>query len=158
MMGMTLEKNFFLKDMPHIPKDFEYELRNLNSVVGWSKSLDDLPQFSVENIEKYANIVTAGVLSKSAVVKKPFSQGEQLLEEKYADVDIGSVFTKQSDDFFCLKGICGASLRKQNRIIFVALTKSDGSVVYAYCQCPAGKVGTCCCCICCDEVSGQVGY
>ena len=50
-MGMTLKKNFFLKDMPHIPKDFEYELTNLNSVVGWSKSLDDLPQFSVENIE-----------------------------------------------------------------------------------------------------------
>ena len=108
------------------------------------------------NIEKYANIVTEGVLSKSTVVKKHFSRGQQLLEEQY--VDIGSIFTKQSDDFFCFKGVCGASLRKQNRVIFVALTKSDGSVVYAYCQCPAGKVGTCCCCICCDEVSGQVGY
>ena len=58
------EKNN-LKDMPHIPKNFEYELTNLNSVVGWSKSLVGLPQFSVENIKKYAHIVTAGVLSKS---------------------------------------------------------------------------------------------
>ena len=58
-----------LKDMPHVPKDFEYELTNLNSVVGWSKSLDGLPQFSVENIEKYADIVTAGELSRSTVVK-----------------------------------------------------------------------------------------
>ena len=73
MMGMTLKKNTW-KDIPNIPKDFEYELTNLNSVVGWSKSLDGLPQFSVGNIEKYANIVTAGVLSKSTVVKKHFSR------------------------------------------------------------------------------------
>ena len=126
--------------MPNIPKDFEYELTNLNSVVGWSKSLDDLPQFSVENIEKYPKMVTAGVFSV-AVVKKHFSRGEQLLEEQY--VDTGSIFTKQSDDFFCFKGVCGASLRKQNRIIFVALTKADGSVAYAYCQCPAERVRTC---------------
>ena len=61
----------------------------------------------------------------------------------YKNVDIGSIFTKQSDDFFCLKGVYGASLRKQNRIVFVALTKAEGSVAYAYCQCPAGRVGTC---------------
>ena len=70
--GNDPEKNA-LKDMLHVPKDFEFELTNLNSVVSWSKNLGGLPQFSVENIEKYANIVTAGVLSKSTVVKKHFS-------------------------------------------------------------------------------------
>ena len=50
------------------------------------------------------------------------------------------IFTKQSDDFFCFKGDCGANLRKQNRIIFLALTKAEGSVAYAYCQCLAGRV------------------
>ena len=50
MMGMTLKKNT-LKDMPNIPKDFEYELTNLNSVVGWSRSLDGLPQFSLETLK-----------------------------------------------------------------------------------------------------------
>ena len=113
---------------PDILKDFESELAILNSVIGWSKTLDGLPQFSLENIKKYVNMVTAEVLSKSAVVKKHFSRGEQLLEEQY--VDIGSIFTKQSDDYFCFKGVCGASLRKQNRIIFVALSKADGSVEY----------------------------
>ena len=85
--GDDPEKNT-LKDMPPLyhPKDFEYKLTNLNSMVGWRKSLDGLPQFSVENIEKYANIVTAGVLSKSTVVKKHFSRGEQLLEEQYVDI------------------------------------------------------------------------
>ena len=126
--------------MPNTPTDFEYELTNLNSVVCWSKSLDGLPQFSVENVEKYANMVTAGVFSKSTVVKKHFSGGEQLLEEQY--VDIGSIFTKQSYYFLFLFFVCGASLRKQNRI-FVALTKADGSVAYGYCQCPTGRVGAC---------------
>ena len=64
-----------------------------------------------------------------------------MLEEQY--VDIGSIFAKQSDDYFCFKGVCGASLRKQNRIIFVALSKADGSVEYTYCQCPVGRTGTC---------------
>ena len=71
MMGLTLKTNT-LKDMPNIPKDFEYELTNLNSVVGWSKSLDSLSQ-----------------------------------------------------------------------IVFVALTKAEGLVAYAYSQCPVGRVGTC---------------
>ena len=71
MMRMALKKT--LKNMQHTPKDVEYELTNLNSVIGWSKSSDGLPQFSVGNIEKYANIVTAGVLSKSTVVKTYFS-------------------------------------------------------------------------------------
>ena len=69
------------KDMPNMPKDFEYDLTNLHSVVSRSKSLHGLPQFSVENIKKkYVNIVTVGVLSKSTVVKKHFSRGGQLIE------------------------------------------------------------------------------
>ena len=63
------------------------------------------------NIEKYANIVTEGVLSKSTVVKKHFSRGQQLLEEQY--VDIGSIFTKQSDDFFCFKVSVGLVLENR---------------------------------------------
>ena len=80
------------------------------------------------------------MLSKSTVLKKYFSLGEQLLEEQY--VDIGSIFNKQSDDFFCFKGVCETSLRKQNRMILVELAKDDGTFAYAYCRCPAGNVGT----------------
>ena len=39
--GNDPEKNT-LKEMQNIPKQFEYKLINLNSVVGWSKSLDGL--------------------------------------------------------------------------------------------------------------------
>ena len=69
-----------------------------------------LPQFSVENIKKYANMVTAGVLSKPTIVKKHFSREKQLREERYVNIGF--------PDFYCFKGVCGASPRKQNRIIF----------------------------------------
>ena len=72
---------------------------------------------------------------------KHFRRGEQLLEENF--IDIASVYSKHSDTLLCLKGVCAASLKKQNHWSFMALSKVDGSVSYAYCQCIAGKVGTC---------------
>ena len=72
---------------------------------------------------------------------KHFRRWEQLLEEHFTG--IASICSKQSDTLFCLKGVCAASLKKQNRWTFMALTKVDGSVLYAYIQCPTGKVGTC---------------
>ena len=56
MMGLTLKTNT-LKDMPNIPKDFEYELTNLNSVVGWSKSLDSLSQIVFVALAKVEGLV-----------------------------------------------------------------------------------------------------
>ena len=72
---------------------------------------------------------------------KHFRQGKQLLVENF--IDIASIYLKQSDTLFCLKGSCTPSLKKQNCWTFMAQPKADGSVSYAYCQCPAGKVGTC---------------
>ena len=59
---------------------------------------------------------------------KHFRQGEQLLEENI--IDIASVYSKQSDTLVCLKGVCAASLKKQSRWTFMALSKVDGSVQF----------------------------
>ena len=127
--------------MPNTRTDFEYELTNLHSVVCWSKSLDGLPQFSVENIEKYVNMVTAWVFSKSTVVKKAFQWRRAIIWGTICWYWVN--FHQAVIPFLLfLFFVCGASLRKQNGI-FVALTKADGSVAYAYCQCPAGRVGAC---------------
>ena len=40
-----------IKDMSNKPKDFEYELANLNHINGWGKSLDGLSKFSVQNLQ-----------------------------------------------------------------------------------------------------------
>ena len=135
--GMTLKSNT-LKDMPNIPIDFEYEVTDLNWVVDRSKSFDYLLKLWWSILENTQKSVTAAVLSKFKVVKAHISQKEQFLEKQY--VAIGSIFTKQSDDFFRFKRVCGAGLKKQNRMIFMGLTKADRSVAYSYFQCPAGSV------------------
>ena len=100
-----------------------------------------MPLFSIEHIDSYSQKINTAVLSKSKKVMNHFRRGKQLLEENF--IDIASIYSKQSDTLFCMKGVCTASLRKQNRWTFMALSKVDGSVSYAYCQCPAWKVGTC---------------
>lgn len=96
--------------------------------------------------------VTAAVLSKFKVAKVHISQKEQFLEKLY--VVIGSTFTKQSNDFFRFKSVCGAGLKKQNRMIFVGLTKAGGiSCIFLF-SVSCWKGWNIFSCICCDEVSG----
>ena len=108
---------------------------------GWSKSLEGMPSFSIEHIDSYSQKISTAFLSKSKKVMKHFCRGEQLLEEN--SVDISSIYSKQSDKLFYLKGVYASSLKKQNRWTFMALSKVDGSVSYAYCQFPARKVDAC---------------
>ena len=65
-------KKILWKDMPNMPKDFEYDLTNLHSVVSWSKSLDGLPQFSVENIKKICKHGNSRSVVKVCSCKKAF--------------------------------------------------------------------------------------
>ena len=140
LMGLTLKKEN-LKHLPNASKDFVFELSNLSLIDGWSKSLERMPSFSIEHSDSYSQKVNTTVLSKSKNVMKHFRGGEQLLEKNF--IEIASIYSKQSDALFCLKGVFAASLKKQSRWTFMVLTKVDGSVSHAYCQCPAGKVGTC---------------
>ena len=63
------------------------------------------------------------------------------LEEQY--IDLSSIHSKQSIELFCVKGVCAASMKKIDRWIFIAIKKLDGSVMYVFCEYPAGKTGTC---------------
>ena len=72
IMGMNLKKKILWKDMPNMPKGFEYDLTNLHSVVSWSKSLDGLPQFSVEDIKKICKHGNCSSVIKVYGCKKAF--------------------------------------------------------------------------------------
>ena len=127
----------FLKE----PTLLKNDICDLRSFVGWSKSLHGLPKFTTINIDQHFYKVNQTVCSSSTVVKKSFTRGQQFLEENY--IDIGSIYTKENSMLFCLKGVCGASLKKDNRWIILAIEKASCNVQFAYCQCPAGKSGTC---------------
>ena len=74
-------------------------------------------------------------------MKKNFERGEQLLEESF--IDVGSVVIKENDSLFCIKGVCAASLKSIDRWVTAAISKSPVEIFFAYCQCAAGKPGTC---------------
>ena len=75
------------------------------------------------------------------MVKKHFERGSQLLEESFISVD--SVYVKEVDSLYCIKGVCTASLKKKDRWVATALFKDTADIEFAFCQCSAGKTGTC---------------
>ena len=140
LMGKNI-KIQSIKTFPMLPENLKCELLSLNSKIGWSKCLEGLPAFSAEKIDAYALNVNSNFFPKSTKVKKHLSRGEMFLEEQY--IDLSSIHSKQSIELFCVKGVCAASMKKIDRWIFIAIKKLDGSVMYAFCECPAGKTGTC---------------
>ena len=125
----------------NVPKLLGGELGSPKTTAGWSKSLGGLPAFSSQHINHYYHEVNRKHMGTSSVVKKHFTRGEQLLEEKF--ISLNSMLVKQDSSYFCVKGMCSASLRKKNRYVTIALWKSDASVAFAFCQCEEGSTGTC---------------
>ena len=71
------------------------------------KALKGCPYFLLNILAVIHKKIDTAVLSKSKKVMKHFLRGEQLLEESF--IDIASIYSKQSDTLFCLKGVCAAS-------------------------------------------------
>ena len=61
-----------------------------------------MPSFAIEHIDSYSQKINTAALLKSKKVMKHFHRGEQLLEQNF--IDIASIYSKQSDTLFCLKG------------------------------------------------------
>ena len=112
------------------------------NMADWSKSLDGMPNFTVNNITEYHEKITKLFAVRSTHIKKNCIRGEQLIEKRF--IDLSSSFAKASDDLFCVKTLCSASMKKEYRWFFLALSKTDGEIKFARCcKCAAGKAGTC---------------
>ena len=70
-MSLTLKKEN-LKNLPNAPKDFVFDLSGLSLIVGWSKSIEGMPTFSIEHFDSYLQKINAAVLSKLKKVMKHF--------------------------------------------------------------------------------------
>ena len=75
----------------------------------WSKSSKGMPSFAIDHIDSYSQKINTAALLKSKKVMKHFHRGEQLLDQNF--IDITSIYSKQSDTLFCLKGLC-TSIKK----------------------------------------------
>ena len=127
--------------LPECPDVLKNELGTIKSIAGWTKSLLGVPTFNSSKIKEYYELINNKLTKQSTLVKKHFERGSQLLEESFITVD--SVYVKEADSLYCVKGVCGASLKKKDRWVTIALSKDTADIKFAFCQCTAGKTGTC---------------
>ena len=80
------------------------------NMAGWSKMLDGMPNFTVNNIKAYHEKITKLFCRKSTAIKKHFVRGQQFTEERF--IDSTSTFFKSDENLFCVKTVTGATLRE----------------------------------------------
>ena len=140
-LGIILTPLWKEGTLPLVPNALKADISNTLDLAGWSKSLEGMPNFTVTNITNYHTCVNNTFCKNSTAIKKHFIRGDQFIEEKF--IDTTNIYVKQDDLIFCLKGVAAASLKKANRWVFLAINKNTSDIIYAYCQCPAGRAGTC---------------
>ena len=115
-----------------------YEYDDDESTINWGKSLQNLPVFTLREIEKHR--LKSGKTPTSAITKTK-ERGQKFKNERYISAD--TIFSIMDKEYFCFKATCIPSMKKGKRNMFVALDKCSGTVVHADCSCPAGKCGYC---------------
>ncbi|XP_057291246.1 uncharacterized protein LOC130613905 [Hydractinia symbiolongicarpus] len=140
-MGVILKPLWKEGMLPSVPLKLKADMSKPTDLTGWSKSLKGMPNFTVEHIQNYHEHVNETFCKNSTKIKKHFIRGEQFLEEKFLDTD--TIYVKEDETIFCLKGVAAASLKKANRWVFLAIEKKTSNIEFANCQCPAGRCGTC---------------
>ena len=106
--------------------------------IGWSKSLKNLPLFTVRNIAQHRELSGKG---KGLSIMKTLQRGRKFQVEGY--VKNNTMFSRTSDNLFEIKCKCQASMKQELRNVYVALRNRTGKVDFAHCDCPAGKSGYC---------------
>lgn len=109
-LGRKLLTNTSTVQSSMVPDVLKDKLGPLLSTAGWSKSLEGMPMFTAVHIEQYFTTITEKYSKKYTQVKKNFERASQLLAESYIDLD--SIYCMDSDNLFCIKGVCAASLKK----------------------------------------------
>ena len=141
MLGKKLKIEEETVAKQQVPDVFKGMLGPITNPAGWTKSLEGLPSFTINEINNFFKNSGKSVLKNATVVKKSFKRGEQLIEENF--VDLFNIYCYNDDELFSVKALCAASLRKTNRWVSVSIRKDTSSVEFAHCQCEAGQGGLC---------------
>jgi len=108
-----------------------------NEQESWSKSLKELPLFTIKEIERFR--IHSGKNKHSII--KTIERGRKFKEERY--ITSGDIFTKVNKNTITIKGKCKASMKKEFRNMYVIIDKKSSKVIKGHCTCPAGKSGYC---------------
>ena len=56
---------------------------------------------------------------------------------------MNSIFSKQNDIHFSVKGVYATKLKQKDRWVFIVIQKSAGDTKFATYQCTTGRAGAC---------------
>lgn len=110
-------------------------------VDGWTKILKNLPAISNTEIDLFFEESASKIINSASFIKKNHLRGESFIIEKFIDTE--SVFSKQNEKYFYLKGYCSASKKQRENCLSLAIDKISKNIAYAICECPAGSGGLC---------------
>ena len=110
-------------------------------VDGWTKILENLPAISNTEIDLFFEESASKIINSASVIKKNHLRGESFIIEKFIDTE--TVFSKQNEKYFYLKGYCSASKKQREYCLSLAINKISKNIAYAFCECPAGSGGLC---------------
>ena len=82
----------------------------------WGKSLDNLPPFTIKEIEQHR--LNSGKTPESAIIKT-LDKGRKFKCERYISAD--TLYTKWDNEYFYVKYKCKASMKKEKRRVTVKL-------------------------------------
>ena len=134
----TMNLDQILVDIPR-----KGDIKTIEGVtLSWSKSLEHLPVFTINEIEKHKQLT--GKMKgkhKGLPITKTLIKGRKLMQDGYLKTN--EMFACSTDEYFKVKCKCLASMKSVLRDIVVTLDVRTSEVVKVSCSCPAGQSGYC---------------
>ena len=109
-----------------------------SNVDSWGKSLDNLPPFTIKEIEQHR--LNSAKTPESAIIKT-LDKRKKFKCERYVPAD--TLYTKWDNEYFYVKCDCKASMKKEKRRVTVKLNRRNGKVESGSCTCPTGNSAYC---------------
>ena len=104
----------------------------------WEKSLDNLPPFTVKEIEQHR--LNRGKTPESVIIKT-LDKGRKFKSGHYRSAD--TLYTKWDKKYFYVKCDCKAGMKKEKRRVTVKLNRRNVKFESSSCTCPAGSSAYC---------------
>ena len=100
-------------------------------------SLEGMPVFPVREIEDHNK--KSG--KNSTTIERTSERGLRFKNERYLNAN--TIQTMKAKDLFKFKGVCHASMKKENRFVEVHLCRKSPKVMSSHCSCPVGNSDYC---------------
>ena len=124
---MSALSNYERELLKNIDEDIDIIVEGISNTTrtnekdSWSKSLKNLPVFTIKEINQHR--LSSGK-RKGSAISKTLERGRKFKEERY----ISSVVTKFTDKSFMVKAKCQASMKRLKRDVQVTINRKTSKI------------------------------